>query len=89
MYLALHTRLLVTMVNTRNTTTLTTRQGNEAMATNSESDVNALFEFLPEEYKTLSDQLNDLQKELKMKDKQIDDMKNNITMLTSRVDDLK
>ena len=98
------------MVNTRNTPT--TKQANETVAatsdretSDSETDVDALFQSLPEEYKTvvtviteilttrlsdkLSDKLADLQKELTEKDKQIGLMKNDILSLTSRVDDLE
>lgn len=81
----------------------TSQQGNEEMAATSDSvsDVNTLYESLPEEYKTvvkvitemistrMNDQLSDLKKEQKVKDKQIDDMQNNITMLTSRVEELE
>ncbi|KAG0729250.1 hypothetical protein GWK47_003543 [Chionoecetes opilio] len=88
------------MVITRNTSTLTTNQGNGATI-DSESDVNALFESLPEDHKTLvkviteiittnlNDKLTDIQKEIAEKDKQIHLLKNDITTLKCRVDDLE
>lgn len=91
------------MVNTRKTSTTTDKQGNETVATTSDSDTNvdALFESLPEDYKTvvkviteilttrLSEKIDDLQKELAEKNKQIHLMKNDILSLNCRVDDLE
>lgn len=89
------------MVNTRTSSTAMARQGNEETTTTSESDVNALLETLPEEYKTvvkviteiissrLSVKIADLLKELAEKDKEINHLKSEITTLTSRVDDLE
>lgn len=89
------------MVNTRQSSIQTTTEENGAMATTSDSDVNTLFESLPEEYKTvvkvitemitdrLSVKLSELQKEIAVKDKQISNLKSDITSLTSRVNDLE
>lgn len=86
------------MVNTRNSAS---KQENEAMTTTGESDVNALLETLPEEYKIvvkviteiissqLSDKIVNLHKELSDKDKQINELKSEVISLTRRVDDLE
>lgn len=92
------------MVDTRSSSASTTRseeRGNGGMITTSDTDVNALFETLPEEYKTvvkviteiitsrISEQITDLQKQLAGKDKQIDQLKHDITSLTCRVENLE
>lgn len=71
-----------TLVNTRNSSTLMTEQGYEAMATTSISDVDALLETLPVEYKTvvkeiieiissqLSNKIVNVHRELTEKDKE-------------------
>lgn len=85
------------MVNTR----MSAKQENEAMATTGETDVHALLETLPEEYKTvvkviteiistqLSEKIVNLHKEITEKDKLINCLQSEVTTLTSRVDNLE
>lgn len=87
------------MVNTR--TSSNAKQENEATATTTETDVNALLETLPEEYKIVvkviteiistqfSEKIVNLHKEITEKDKLINHLTSEVTTLTSRVDDLE
>ena len=89
------------MVNTRNTAGQTVKVENEDMTTTSASDINALLETLPEEYKTvvkviteiisnqISEKIARLQKDLTDKDVMINKLENNVTNLNNRVDDLE
>lgn len=89
------------MVNTRHSSTEKVKQDNEDMATTSDSDVNALLETLPAEYKTvvkviteiissqLSEKIVNMQKELKEKDTKINQLENHLASLSGRVDNLE